>query len=100
MARTTKKQLRATWLQVHKWIGLSLAMLIIPISLTGSALVWHDWLDAKLEPQRHARYGEANLAPSRYAEAAKRGDWSGAADFDASGSKEKGVRSSRPPPRS
>ena len=59
MARATKKQLRATWLQVHKWIGLTLAVLIIPISLTGSALVWHDWLDAKLEPQRHAGYGEA-----------------------------------------
>ena len=54
MAKTGKKQLRALWLQVHKWIGLTLAVLIIPISLTGSALVWHDWLDAKLEPQRHA----------------------------------------------
>ena len=72
MAQSTKKQLRATWLQVHKWIGLVLAILIIPISLTGSALVWHDWLDAKLEPQRHASYGEAILAPSAYADSAKR----------------------------
>ena len=38
MAKTGKKQLRAAWLQVHKWIGLTLAILIIPISLTGSAL--------------------------------------------------------------
>lgn len=71
MAQATKKQLRATWLQVHKWIGLALAILIIPISLTGSALVWHDWLDARLEPQRHANYGEASLPPTAYAEAAR-----------------------------
>lgn len=70
MAKTGKKQLRAGWLQVHKWIGLTLAVLIIPISLTGSALVWHDWLDAKLEPQRHAALGPAALAPSAYAAAA------------------------------
>ena len=70
MAQATKKRLRATWLQVHKWIGLCLAILIIPISLTGSALVWHDWLEGKLEPQRHATYGEALLPPSAYAEAA------------------------------
>ena len=72
MAQATKKRLRATWLQVHKWIGLLLAVLIIPICLTGSALVWHDWLDAKLEPQRHASYGAASLPPSAYADAARR----------------------------
>ena len=72
MAQATKKQLRATWLQMHKWIGLALAILIIPISLTGSALVWHDGLEARLEPQRHASYGEASLPPSAYADAAKR----------------------------
>jgi uncharacterized iron-regulated membrane protein len=71
MAKTTKKQLRATWLQIHKWIGLSLAILIIPISLTGAALVWHDWLDAKLEPQRHQPIGPAVLPPSAYAAAAR-----------------------------
>ena len=67
MAKDGKKRLRAAWLQVHKWIGLTLAILIIPISLTGSALVWHDWLDARLEPQRHAALGPARLAPSAYA---------------------------------
>ena len=68
--KTTKKQLRALWLQVHKWIGLTLAVLIIPISVTGSALVWHDWLDAQLEPQRHEVLGRAGLPPSAYAAAA------------------------------
>ncbi len=47
VAKSTKKQLRALWLQVHKWIGLALAVLIIPISLTGAALVWHDSLEAQ-----------------------------------------------------
>jgi uncharacterized iron-regulated membrane protein len=71
LAKTTKKQLRALWLQVHKWIGLTLAVLIIPICLTGSALVWHDWLDAQLEPQRHEVLGPAALAPSAYAASAR-----------------------------
>src|SRR5690606_41186878 len=70
VAKSTKKQLRATWLQVHKWIGLLLAVLIIPISVTGSALVWHDWLDEVVEPQRHQVLGEAVLPPSAYAAAA------------------------------
>lgn len=72
MAKTNKKRLRAAWLQVHKWIGLTLAVLIIPISLTGAALVWHDWLDAKLEPQRHQVLGAAALPASAYVAAAKR----------------------------
>ncbi|MDT9598386.1 PepSY-associated TM helix domain-containing protein [Sphingosinicella rhizophila] len=67
LPKSTKKQLRALWLQVHKWIGLLLAVLIIPISVTGSALVWHDWLDAKLDPQRHVIIAPAGLAPSAYA---------------------------------
>ena len=71
MAQTTKKKLRALWLQVHKWIGLALALLIIPISITGAALVWHDWLDSKVEPQRYASYGEAALPASAYAKAAQ-----------------------------
>jgi uncharacterized iron-regulated membrane protein len=59
------------WLQVHKWIGLSLAILIIPICLTGSSLVWHDWLEAKLEPQRHAALGPAALPASAYENSAR-----------------------------
>ena len=30
------------------------AGLIIPISISGSALVWHDWLDESLNPGRYA----------------------------------------------
>ncbi len=71
MGRTGKKRLRAAWLQVHKWIGLSLALLIIPICLTGSALVWHDWLDAQLEPQRYASYGKPTMEAAGYEEVAR-----------------------------
>ena len=71
MAKTTKKQLRALWLQVHKWIGLTLAILIIPICLTGSALVWDEWLDGQLHPERHAELGASVLPPSAYAASAR-----------------------------
>jgi uncharacterized iron-regulated membrane protein len=71
LAKTGKKQVRALWLQVHKWIGLTLAILIIPICLTGSALVWHDWLDAKVEPQRHVVLGPPTLPASAYEASAR-----------------------------
>jgi len=64
-------RLRRLWFQVHKWIGLVLAVLIVPISLTGSALVWHDWLDERLNPERVVS-GRASLPPSAYAAAAAR----------------------------
>lgn len=67
----TKQQLRGLWFSVHKWIGLILAVLIIPLSVTGAALVWHDWLDAQVNPQRYAVSGPAALPPSRYVEAAQ-----------------------------
>jgi uncharacterized iron-regulated membrane protein len=71
LATSGIKQIRALWLQVHKWIGLTLAILIIPICVTGSALVWHDWVDAQLHPQRFARLGPADLSPDAYAAAAR-----------------------------
>jgi uncharacterized iron-regulated membrane protein len=65
-------RLRALWLQVHKWIGISLFILIIPISVTGAALVWHDWLDEQINPQRYAvSSSEARLGPGAYADAAR-----------------------------
>lgn len=70
MAQTTTLRLRGLWFTVHKWLGLLLAAAIIPIALSGSALVWHDWLDDTLNPQRHAA-GAATLPPSAYASAAR-----------------------------
>lgn len=67
----SKIGLRNAWFQVHKWIGLILAILIIPLSLTGAALVWDDALDHALNPQRYATSGNGTLAPQRYIAAAR-----------------------------
>lgn len=64
-------RLRRLWFQVHKWIGISLAILIIPISLSGALLVWHDGLDRIANSERYAVSGtEATLPPGAYATAA------------------------------
>jgi uncharacterized iron-regulated membrane protein len=63
--------MRRAWFQVHKWIGLVLAILIIPLSLTGAALVWDDALDHGLNPQRYAVSGTTTLPPDAYAAAAR-----------------------------
>ena len=67
----SKQQLRGLWLSVHKWVGLLLAILVIPISLSGAILVYHDWLDVKLHPHRYETSGPATLPPARYVEAAR-----------------------------
>jgi uncharacterized iron-regulated membrane protein len=67
----SKTKLRGLWFSVHKWIGLLLALLIIPISLSGGILVYHDWLDVKLHPARYGTSGPATLPPARYVEAAR-----------------------------
>jgi uncharacterized iron-regulated membrane protein len=46
--------LRRLWLNIHLWIGLGLAVLLIPISFSGALLVWHDHLDALVNPDRYA----------------------------------------------
>ena len=67
----TKIAVRNAWFQLHKWIGLILAILIIPLSVTGAALVWDDALDHMLNPVRYATTGAGNLAPARYVAAAR-----------------------------
>jgi uncharacterized iron-regulated membrane protein len=67
----TKIGLRNFWFQVHKWIGLILAILIIPLSITGAALVWDEALDHGLNPQRYAVSGEQTLDPQLYIAAAR-----------------------------
>jgi uncharacterized iron-regulated membrane protein len=72
VAQSRKGRLRGLWFSIHKWIGLLLAVLIIPISVTGSALVWHDWLDETINPQRYeVSAAGAALAPTAYADAAR-----------------------------
>jgi len=65
-------RLRSLWFQLHKWLGITLAILVIPISLTGAALVWHDWLDEQINPQRFPAAGGPGLPPSTYVQNAAR----------------------------
>ena len=68
----TKLQLRRAWFQVHKWIGLILAVLIIPLSLSGALLVWDQPFDRLLNPARYAVSGSELLPPQAYVDAARR----------------------------
>src|SRR5689334_2414914 len=52
---------------VHRWIAVTLMVLLIPISLSGAFLVWHDEIDAMVHPGRYAATGrEVALPPSAY----------------------------------
>ncbi|MDB5688548.1 MAG: PepSY protein [Sphingomonas bacterium] len=62
----SRVKVRNLWFQVHKWIGLILCVVLIPLSLTGSLLVWHDGLDEMLHGQRFPASGEATQPVSRY----------------------------------
>jgi len=54
---------RRLWLQLHRWIGLLLLILLIPVSVSGSLLVWDHWTDGWINPQRYAVSGEAAARP-------------------------------------
>ena len=66
----SKLALRRAWFQVHQWIGLALAILVIPLSLSGALLVWHEPLDRALNPGRYAVSGRTLLPLDRYLTAA------------------------------
>jgi len=67
----TKVQLRNAWFQVHKWVGLLLAIILIPLSVTGSILVWDEPLDRLLEPSHYSVTGIAALPASVYVATAR-----------------------------
>jgi uncharacterized iron-regulated membrane protein len=67
---TSRLGLRRLWFQAHKWIGLILMILLIPLALTGSALVWGEALDHAINPARYAVSGAPALPPSAYVAAA------------------------------
>jgi uncharacterized iron-regulated membrane protein len=72
VAAPNKIRLRALWFSIHKWLGIALAILVVPISLTGSALVWHDALDAALNRERAVESGPPSLRVQAYGDAALR----------------------------
>lgn len=67
MKETRAAVLRRLWLNVHLWIGVGLAVLLVPISISGALLVWHDDIDAIISPHRYAVTGpEVAQPPSVY----------------------------------
>ena len=69
MARLRFRALSRT---IHLWIGVALFLVLAPIGVTGSYLVYDDQIDALLHPQRHAAAaGQAILSPGAYVDAAR-----------------------------
>ena len=64
MSVSTNSRLRKLWLNVHLCIALGLAVLLVPISHSGALLVWHDNLDALINPSRYAVTGGQALPPA------------------------------------
>ena len=59
----------SVWRKLHLWLGIGLAVLIVPIAISGSILVWRDGLDVLLNPGRYAVSAGAQ-PPSVYMAAA------------------------------
>ena len=59
---TKPARLRTFWWTLHRWIGLGLMVLLVPIAVSGALLVWHDPLDALLHPGRYAVTGTQLVA--------------------------------------
>jgi uncharacterized iron-regulated membrane protein len=69
--RAPRIRLRGAWLQVHRWLGLTLGVIAACVGLSGSVLVYGQAIDAWLHPQRYATTGaEATLSFADYAERA------------------------------
>jgi len=72
-------RLRKLLRDVHLWVGVCLAIVFIPLGLSGSWLVFDDAFDHMLHPQRYVvGGGAAELAPSRYLAAAQQAFGKGA----------------------
>ena len=97
MTETRTAKLRRLWLNVHLWIGVGLAALLIPISLSGGLLVWHDQVDALINPQRYAVTGaQVALQPSNYLAKASEALASEAVAKDAGNLRPSGLRYPQP----
>ena len=71
--RSPQAALRRVWFQVHLWIGVACALFVIPLGLSGSALVFGPALNRAVSPHRYAVSGAAAaLSPSAYLDAAQR----------------------------
>jgi len=71
MTHSLTQRLRRLWLDVHLWVGVGLLVLVIPLGLSGSLLVWHDLLDRSLHAERYAVSGADRVPLPVYAAAAQ-----------------------------
>lgn len=71
MTHSLAARLRRLWLDVHLWIGVGLLLVLAPLGLSGSILVWHDPIDRALHAERYAVTGDAQLPMEAYATAAQ-----------------------------
>lgn len=55
---------RAFLLRIHSWLALALCLLLVPVAVSGALLVWHDHLDALVNPGRYAVSGPTASLPS------------------------------------
>ena len=72
MTNSKPFRLRAFWVQVHLWLGLTLGSVGVLIGLSGSILVYDHEIDAQLNPQRYAISDPQVALP--YAEYAQRAE--------------------------
>jgi uncharacterized iron-regulated membrane protein len=66
MSAAPMASMRTVLWTLHRWIGVGLAVLLVPIAVSGALLVWHDHLDAVIHPGRYAVTGAQMVQPSAY----------------------------------
>lgn len=54
MAVSTRARLRKFWFQAHLWLGVGLALALVPICVTGAYEVWHEEIDRLINAPRYA----------------------------------------------
>ena len=72
-------RLRTVWWTLHRWLGIGLAILLVPIAVSGALLVWHDHLDALIHPGRYAVTGAQVVQPLSLSGERGAGAWARAA---------------------
>lgn len=64
MAKSHTARLRRLWLNVHLWLGIGFMVLLVPISVSGGLLVFHDEIDTLINPKRYAVTGAEVAQPA------------------------------------
>jgi uncharacterized iron-regulated membrane protein len=64
LTRSLLGRLRRFWMDVHLWLGVGLFVLLVPLGLSGSYLVYHDGIDHLTHPARFAVTRSAEVVPA------------------------------------